>query len=124
MNNFSKVKVEKGARTELHDKLSLTGAEISVNHIPAGTSVPFIHAHKKNEEIYAVLFGKGEIVIDEERVALAEGDWVRISPIAKRRIFADKDSDIQFICIQVKENSLEEYTMDDGIVLESERTDN
>lgn len=124
MNNFSKVKVEKGARTELHDKLSLTGAEISVNHIPAGESVPFIHAHKKNEEIYAVLSGKGEIVIDEERVALAEGDWVRISPIAKRRIFADKDSDIQFICIQVKENSLEEYTMDDGIVLESERTDN
>ena len=116
MANFSKVSVAPEARTELHDKLSLTGAEISINNLPAGASVPFIHSHKKNEEIYAVLSGKGKAVIDGEEVALAAGDWIRISPAGKRQFFAAEDSAISFICIQVKENSLEGYTKDDGIV--------
>ena len=51
MANFSKVSVGQDARTELHDKLSLTGAEISINDLPAGGSVPFVHAHKQNQEI-------------------------------------------------------------------------
>ena len=116
MANFSKISVAQDARTELHDKLSLTGAEISVNNLPAGASVPFIHSHKNNEEIYAVLSGKGKAVIDGEEVELTAGDWVRISPDGKRQFFAAEDSAISFICIQVKENSLEGYTMDDGIV--------
>ena len=36
---------------ELHEKLSLTGAEISLNELPAGANVPFVHSHKENEEI-------------------------------------------------------------------------
>lgn len=116
MSNFSKVSVTQDARTELHDKLSLTGAEVSINNLPAGASVPFIHSHKKNEEIYVILAGKGKAVIDEETVELAAGDWVRISPVAKRQFFAAEDSEISFACIQVKENSLEGYTKDDGIV--------
>lgn len=57
MNNFTKISVAQDARTELHDKLSLTGAEISVNNLPAGAGVPFVHSHKKNEEIYIILSG-------------------------------------------------------------------
>ena len=49
MNNFTKVSVAQDARTELHDKLSLTGAEISVNNFPAGAGVPFVHSHKKKK---------------------------------------------------------------------------
>lgn len=116
MKNFSKVSVAPDARTELHDKLSLTGAEISINNLPAGACVPFTHSHKKNEEIYAVLAGKGKAVIDGETVELAAGDWLRISPAAKRQFFASDDTAISFICIQVKENSLEEYTKDDAVV--------
>ncbi len=116
MANFTKVSVAQEARTELHDKLSLTGAEISVNHLPAGASVPFVHAHKNNEEIYFVLEGKGKAVIDGETVELAAGDWIRISPAGKRQFFAAEDSAISFICIQVKEHSLEAYTKEDGIV--------
>ncbi len=116
MKNFSKVSVAPDARTELHDKLSLTGAEISINNLPAGACVPFIHAHKHNEEIYAILAGKGKAVIDGETVALAAGDWLRIAPAAKRQFFASEDTAISFICIQVKENSLEAYTKEDAIV--------
>ena len=59
MANFKKISVKDEARTELHDLLGLTGAEISVNVLPAGACVPFVHAHKHNEEIYCVLEGKG-----------------------------------------------------------------
>ena len=117
MANFSKVSVAQDARTELHDKLSLTGAEVSVNNLPAGASVPFIHSHKNNEEIYVVLAGKGKVVIDGEDVELVAGDWIRISPAGKRQFFAAEDSAISFACIQVKENSLEGYTADDAVVL-------
>ena len=64
MVNFNKVSVGLDARTELHDKLSLTGAEISINNLPAGACVPFVHAHKQNEEIYAIIAGTGKAVID------------------------------------------------------------
>ncbi len=116
MANFSKVSVAKDARTELHDKLSLTGAEISINNLPAGASVPFVHAHKNNEEIYTILSGKGKVVIDGETVELTVGDWIRISPAAKRQFFASEDTAISFICIQVKEHSLESYTKDDAVI--------
>ena len=33
MKNFSKVSVASEARTELHDQLGLTGAEVSLNHV-------------------------------------------------------------------------------------------
>ena len=116
MSNFSKVSVADEARTELHDKLGLTGAEVSINHLPAGAGVPFVHSHKQNEEIYAVLAGKGKAVIDGETVELAAGDWVRVAPAAKRQFMAAEDSAISFACIQVKENSLEGYTMTDAVV--------
>lgn len=118
MSNYSKVSVAADARTELHDKLSLTGAEVSINNLPAGASVPFVHAHKNNEEIYVVLSGKGKAEIDGEAIALAAGDWVRIAPAGKRRFFAAKDSGISFACIQVKANSLEGYTMEDAVAVE------
>lgn len=116
MKQFKKTSVPPDARTELHDLLCLTGAEISVNHLPAGTGVPFVHAHKNNEEIYGVFAGRGRAVIDGEAVELAAGDWVRVSPTAKRRFSAAEDCAVSFICIQVKEGSLEGYTKDDAVI--------
>ena len=54
MKKYTKVNVGNEPRTELHDLLGLTGAEISFNNLPAGAGVPFIHSHKNNEEIYIV----------------------------------------------------------------------
>ena len=118
MANYSKISVAQDARTELHDQLGLTGAEVSINNLPAGACVPFVHAHKQNEELYAVLSGKGKAIIDGETVELKAGDWVRIAPAAKRQFFAAEDSAISFICIQTKQNSLEGYTMTDAVVEE------
>lgn len=118
MSNYKKVSVGNEAREELHDELNLTGAEVSINNLPAGAGVPFVHSHKQNEEIYVILSGEGKAVIDGETVELKAGDWVRISPSAKRQFSASEKVGISFACIQVKENSLEGYTADDAIIVE------
>ena len=117
MKNFAKTSVDAQQRVELHDKLGLTGAEVSINRLPKGGSVPFVHSHKKNEEISGILEGKGRAEIDGESVELKAGDWLRISPNGKRQFFAASDSGISYICIQVKENSLEGFTAADGIIM-------
>lgn len=116
MANFNKISVKGGGRVELHDALHLTGAEVSVNELPQGASVPFVHAHRQNEEIYGILEGEGVAEIDGTSVPLAAGDWLRISPAAKRRFFASEKSAIKYICIQVKENSLGGYTAADAVI--------
>ena len=116
MENYSKTNVAAGgSRMELHDVLGLTGAEISINTLPAGEKVPFVHYHKQNEEIYAVLTGKGKAVVDGDELPLTAGDWLRIAPSAKRQFFAAADSDLTYACIQVKAGSLEGYTATDGV---------
>ena len=116
MANYNKLSVGNNARVELHDKLNLTGAEVSINALPAGSNVPFVHSHRQNEEVYGIIEGAGKAVIDGETIELKTGDWLRISPEAKRQLFAAADSAIKYICIQVKANSLEEYTADDAII--------
>lgn len=118
MSNFKKTHIVNRARTELHETLALTGAEISINTLPASECVPFIHCHKNNEEIYGIISGNGKVIIDGEEIILAEGDWIKISPVAKRQFFADKNSSITYVCIQVKENSLDTYTMTDAEIIE------
>lgn len=115
MSTYSITHVDAEARTELHDALGLTGAEVSINNLPAGASVPFVHAHKKNEEIYGILAGKGRAVIDGESIELVAGDWVCIAPEGKRQFFAAADEGITYVCIQVKAGSLEEYTAADAL---------
>ena len=76
MTNYTKTTIGKENRIELHEKLSLTGAEIS----------------------------------------LSTGDWLKIAPAAKRQFFASDISGITYICIQVKENSLEHFTAEDAVI--------
>lgn len=116
MANYTKTNIGNEGRTELHEKLSLTGAEISINQLPARANVPFVHSHKNNEEIYGILSGKGKAIIDNEEINLIAGDWLRISPAAKRQFFASQESGITYVCIQVKENSLGEFTADDAVL--------
>ena len=116
MANYTKTNIGNEGRVELHEALSLTGAEISINKLPAGASVPFVHSHKTNEEVYGIISGKGKVIIDGEEIALNAGDWVRISPAAKRQFFAAEDEGISYVCIQTKENSLESFTADDALI--------
>ena len=116
MASYTKINIGNEGRVELHDQLSLTGAEVSVNHLPAGAGVPFVHSHKNNEEIYGILSGRGRAVVDGEEIVLTAGDWLRIAPAAKRQFSAAADSGVAYICIQVRENSLGGFTAGDAVV--------
>ncbi len=116
MTNYAKTNIGNGPRAELHETLGLTGAEVNINRLPAGAGVPFVHAHKQNEEIYGVLEGCGFAAIDGEKISLAAGDWLRVSPDAKRQFSAAEDEGITYVCIQVKQGSLGAFTADDAVV--------
>lgn len=116
MKNYTKTNIGNEGRTELHNALGLTGAEVSVNSLPAGAGVPFVHSHRNNEEIYGVVSGRGKALIAGEEVTIAVGDWLKVAPKAKRQFSAADDEGITFVCIQVKENSLGGFTADDAVV--------
>jgi len=116
MSNYKKIALTDEPRVELHNQLGLTGAEISINTLPPNANVPFVHSHKENEEIYGIISGKGKVIIDGEEVLINSGDWIRISPKAKRQFYSSNDSSITYICIQVKENSLTEFTATDAVI--------
>ena len=116
MKNYTKTNIGNEGRTELHEKLALTGAEVSINRLPAGAGVPFVHSHKNNEEIYGIIEGKGKAIIDGEEIEIKVGDWLKVAPAAKRQFSAADDSGITFVCVQVKENSLDGFTVDDAVV--------
>ena len=116
MANYTKTNVGNEARVELHEKLALTGAEVSINRLPAGAGVPFVHAHKHNEEIYGILSGEGKAVIDGEEISLTAGDWLKVAPAAMRQFSAAEHTGICYVCIQVKENSLGGFTADDAVI--------
>lgn len=118
MSNFELINVQDEPRVELHDRLNLTGCEVSINDLPPKAAVPFVHAHKQNEELYGVLEGKGHLYIDGEVKDIKKGDWFVIRPSGRRAIRASDDSGIKFICIQTKSNSLTEFTANDAIILE------
>ena len=103
-------------RTELHQALGLTGCELSVNNLPAGAAVPFVHSHTENEELYVVLEGEGELYLDGEVMAIKKGDALRIDPAGRRAIHAAAGSALRFICIQTRAGSLRKFTADDAVM--------
>lgn len=96
----------------LHDKLALTSCEISLNNMPGGTKIPFKHKHKQNEEVYIFLAGKGTMTLDGSVVEVKEGTCIKVLPGVVRTMEAK--SDVEYICIQAKENSLLQFGFGDG----------
>ena len=95
------------------DILQLTGMEVSCNRLPAHTGVPFVHVHKKNEELYIVVSGNGKFFVDGEEFPVAEGSLIRVAPGAERTLTAGSE-DLCFICVQAEAGSLHQYTKEDA----------
>ncbi len=120
--NYKLTMAANGVREIFNEKLSLTGAEISINELSAGASIPFVHAHKLNEEVYIIIEGKGQIYIDGEEMDIEKGNVFCIDPAGQRCIKAADDSTIRYICVQTLANSLTQFTETDGIIDESIKT--
>ncbi len=95
-------------------ELGLTGCEVSLNRLPAGKYMPFLHAHQKNEELYIVLRGSGMFSVDGDEFPIQEGSLIRVAPEGERGWKAG-DEDLYFICIQAEAGSLSQSTLEDGV---------
>ena len=119
MTNFKNVElgkivdIEKG-KAFLHDALELTSCEISVNSVPKGFKLPFNHKHKQNEEVYIFLKGEGVFTVDGKSIQVKEGSCVKVLPAASRTLENSGEGELQFICVQAKEKSLEQFGMGDA----------
>ncbi len=98
----------------LKDATNATGTEISFNSLPAKTEQPYFHIHNKNEETYIILKGHGYFQVDGNCFEIKEGSVVRVAPKGVRGIRNDSDDFMTYMVIQSKENSMEEYSTDDG----------
>jgi mannose-6-phosphate isomerase-like protein (cupin superfamily) len=105
-------------RETLHDALALTGTEISLNQLAAGTSSPFLQIHKQNEEVYVVLRGRGAFQVDGEEFDIEEGTAIRVDPAGKRSIKAAEDEGLIYLCIQAGCGTLTQFTRTDGVLHE------
>lgn len=95
-----------------------TSCEISFGTLAPGTSVPFFHSHKDNEENYIILSGSGRFQVDDEAFDIAEGAVVRVAPGCDRNLKCTSATPMTYICIQAREGSLGGYTMTDAEITE------
>lgn len=121
-NNYKTVSIgdiQALRRVTLHDELALTGSEISMNELPPGASIPFVHAHKRNEEVYIIVKGKGRFYVDGDEFEIGEGSVIRVDPAGERCLTADSQSPLRYICIQTEAKSLVQSTKDDGVLTQA-----
>lgn len=91
-----------------------TGTEISFTTIPPKSELGYFHLHYKDEETYVILKGAGFYQVDDDCFPIQAGSIIRIAPEGVRSLCNTSAEEMVYICIQAKENSLEEHTTDDG----------
>lgn len=96
-----------------------TGTEISLGVLPAKTDLPIFHAHKQNEETYLFLSGIGKFQVDDQFFDVTEGSVVRVAPAGVRGMSNTSGEPMIYLTVQSKEGSIEQYSMEDGILLET-----
>ncbi len=109
-----KLKHEIKGKVFLKGPTKSTGTEISFTSIPPKSELGYFHIHFKDEETYIILKGSGFYQVDDDCFPIQEGSVIRVAPEGARSLCNTSDEPMVYICIQSKENSLEQYTTDDG----------
>lgn len=102
----------------VRDALALTGMEMSLNSVPVGTSLPFLHCHREHEEVYVVLSGSGQWLVDGQVLPVGEGSIIRIAPAGERTFRNTGQQPLVFLVIQVEANSLRVGGIEDGFMVD------
>jgi len=109
-----KLKTEIKGKVFLKDPTKSTGTEISFTTIPPKSELGYFHMHYKDEETYIILKGSGYYQVDDDCFPIQEGSVIRVAPEGVRSLCNTSEENMVYICIQSKENSLEQYTTEDG----------
>lgn len=112
IHKVNKQKIE--GKVYLKEATNATGSEISFNSLAAKAEQRYFHIHNKNEETYIILKGFGFFQVDEDCFEIKEGSVIRVAPKGVRGICNSSCETMTYMVIQSKENSLDEYSTDDG----------
>ncbi|MCE9567249.1 MAG: cupin domain-containing protein [Planctomycetes bacterium] len=94
------------------------GLEMSLNVVAPGKGIPFLHKHRENDEVYYVVAGKGQFLVDSECIDVSEGSVLRISPSAPRAWRNNSTEPMYFLCIQYRADSEVTGGTSDGVGVE------
>lgn len=99
--------------------LGATGAEMSFQYFAPGQGIPFLHTHKKHEELYLIISGDGEFQVDGSVFPVSEGAIVRVAPNGKRSLRNTGNKPMIMICVQYRAGSFDESDTPnkDGVML-------
>lgn len=89
--------VKRDERYEVYD-IAMEHLVASVTVLHAGKETTG-HAHSEAEEIYYFAQGEGEILLDEKRLRVGEGDVVLIPKAAFHRVYNTGREDLIFLSI-------------------------
>ncbi len=106
----------------LRNLLESAGLKMSLNAVPPGKAIPFLHRHRENDEVYVVVGGRGQFLVDGECIDVAEGSVLRLSPAAARAWRNNSDASLYFLCLQYQANSVIEGGTADGQKIEGKPT--
>lgn len=118
IDDYSLIHPKTGQKIEgkifLKEATKSTGTEISFNMLPPNTELSYFHIHTDNEETYIILKGSGDFQVDDDCFSIQEGSVIRVAPSAVRGMRNAGDSPMIYMVIQSKENSLGQYSSEDG----------
>lgn len=100
----------------LKDATKATGTEVSISVLPPKTDLPIFHSHKQNEETYIILKGEGKFQVDDQCFDISEGSVIRLAPAGLRGMTNTSEQQMIYIVIQSKENSIQQWTSQDGVI--------
>ena len=103
----------------LRHLLGSAALEMSLNVVPPGQGMPFLHKHRQNEEVYVVVGGRGQFLVDGECIDVAEGSVLRLTPAAARAWRNNFNAPLYFLCLQYRADSVIEGGTADGQKVES-----
>lgn len=106
----------------LQSLLGSAGLEMSLNAVPPGKGIPFLHRHRENDEVYVVVGGRGQFLIDGECIEVAEGSVLRIAPHGARAWRNNSEAPLYFLCLQYRADTVVQAGTLDGQRVEGKPT--
>jgi quercetin dioxygenase-like cupin family protein len=97
----------------LRNLLGSAGLEMSLNVVPPGKGMPFLHRHRQNDEVY-VVGGRGQFLVDGECIDVREGSVLHLGPPTARAWRNNSDAPLYFLCLQYRADSVIEGGTADG----------
>ena len=96
-----------------------TGGEFSFQIFRPGTETGFLHTHKKHEELYFFLKGKGEFQVDGQIFPVSEVSIVRVAPDGKRSVRNNGEEPLIMLCVQYRGDTFTAEDAADGNILDT-----